>query len=60
MVRLEKIKSKAMDKFRRGWDGVFSRPKRFKDRVDLGLSPSTIVENIEVGEAVNEQTNDDR
>ena len=59
MVRLKKIKSEAIDKFRRGWDGVFSRPKRFKDRVDLGLSPSTIVETIDTTEVAREQVNDD-
>jgi hypothetical protein len=33
---------KAQENFRRNYDSVFS-PTRFKDRVDLGLSPSTDV-----------------
>jgi len=39
-----KVKS-TNDKYREGWDVVFGRPKRVQDRVDLGLSPSTVIED---------------
>jgi len=38
---------KAQENFRRNYDSVFS-PKRFKDRVDLGLSPSTDVSWVDM------------
>tara|TARA_R110000737_G_scaffold94430_2_gene128088 strand:- start:646 stop:870 length:225 start_codon:yes stop_codon:yes gene_type:complete len=39
-----KVKS-TNDKYREGWDIVFGNPKRVQDRVDLGLSPSTVIED---------------
>ena len=38
---------KAQENFRRNYDSVFS-PTRFKDRVDLGLSPSTDVSWVDM------------
>ena len=35
------------DKYRAGWDALFGKPKRLKDRVDIGLGPSTIIEEME-------------
>jgi hypothetical protein len=39
-----KVKS-TNDKYREGWEIVFGKPKRVQDRVDLGLSPSTVIED---------------
>jgi hypothetical protein len=60
MVNLSKIKSKAREKFRKGYESLFNKPRRFKDRVDLGCSPSTIVEDINAEEMTNAETNDNR
>ena len=59
MVNLSKIKSKAQEKFRRHYESIFNKPRRFKDRVDLGCSPSTIVEDINSEEMTNAETHVD-
>jgi|TARA_B110000261_G_scaffold161190_1_gene202186 hypothetical protein len=55
---------KAQENFRRNYDSVFS-PTRFKDRVDLGLSPSTDVSWVDMRrdklkETEDEQADDNR
>jgi hypothetical protein len=60
MVTLNKLKSKARDKFRKGYERIFNKPRRFKDRVDLGCSPSCGVEDINVEDLRSVKTNDDR
>jgi hypothetical protein len=54
---------KAQENFRRNYDSVFS-PTRFKDRVDLGLSPSTDVTWVDMRikreEIEDEQADDNR
>ena len=37
--------SSTSDKYREGWDAIFSKPVRKEDRVDLGLSPSAVIED---------------
>jgi hypothetical protein len=61
--RMSDQNKKAQENFRRNYDSVFS-PTRFKDRVDLGLSPSTDVTWVDMRikreEIEDEQADDNR